>query len=165
VALEEHEKFPEAIPSRAEKPSISVAPGPETIEGIRFEFFHLQHAEPEHALVIGLPEHRILITQDLIYNGVHVFMSQRAFDTWFAGLQHYKAQPYEKILPGHGAPGGRERYDRMQKYLSTARELLSKAAGGDDLKARLITAFPDLGHSLLDRQKRFLFTPLKEANA
>ena len=165
VASEEHEKFPDAIPAQAEKPSILVTPGAETIDGIRFEFLHLQHAETEHALMIGFPEQGILITQDLIYNGVHVFISERAFDAWAAGLQHYQAQPYEKILPGHGAPGGKELFDRMQNYLSAARGLLSKASNGDDLKARLIAAFPDFGgRALLDHQKRFLF-PRKEAKA
>src|SRR5215831_9358919 len=165
VASEEHEKFPDAIPLRAEKPSTIVSPGSETIDGVRFEFLHLEHAETEHALMIGLPEQRILITQDLIYNGVHVFISERAFDTWSANLQRYKAEAYERILPGHGEPGGAELYDRMQNYLSTANNLLSKASDGDDLKVRLIAAFPDFGgRALLDHQKRFLFPPRKEAN-
>lgn len=166
VASEEHEKFPDAIPSHAEKPSFLVAPGAEIIEGIRFEFLHLQHAETEHSLMVGFPEHGILITQDLVYNGVHVFISERAFDSWSSALQHYKSQAYERILPGHGAPGAKELYHRMQNYLSTARDLLSKASDGDDLKARLIVAFPDFGgRALLDHQKRFLFPPRKEAKA
>jgi len=164
VASEEHEKFPDAIPSRTEKPSLIVTPGSETIDGVRFEFLHLQHAETEHALMVGLPEQQILITQDLIYNGVHVFISERAFDTWSANLQRFKAEAYEKVLPGHGAPGGRELYGRMEQYISTARELLSEASDGEDLKARLIAAFPDFrGRALLDHQKRFLFPPRKEA--
>jgi glyoxylase-like metal-dependent hydrolase (beta-lactamase superfamily II) len=166
VASEEHEKFPNAIPSHAEKPALLVAAGSETIDGVRFDFLHLRHAETEHALMIGFPEHRILIAQDLIYNGVHVFISERAFDAWSAALQHYRAQPYETVLPGHGAPGGPELYERMQNYLSTARDLLSEASDGDDLKARLIAAFPDFGgHALLDHQKRFLFPPRKVAKA
>jgi glyoxylase-like metal-dependent hydrolase (beta-lactamase superfamily II) len=166
VASEEHEKFPDAIPSHADKPGIIVTPGSETIEGVNFEFLHLQHAETEHALMIGLPEHRILITQDLIYNRVHVFISERAFDSWSANLERYKADCYEKILPGHGEPGGRELYDHMETYLSKAREFLSQATGGDDLKARLIAAFPDFGGgAILDHQKRFLFPPRTGARA
>jgi glyoxylase-like metal-dependent hydrolase (beta-lactamase superfamily II) len=166
VASEEHEKFPDAIPSRAEKPSIIVTPGSETIEGVNFEFLHIQHAETEHALMIGFPEHRILITQDLIYSRVHVFISDRAFDCWSANLERYKADRYEKILPGHGEPGGTELYDHMEAYLSKARELLSQATGGDDLKARLIAAFPDFGgRAMLDHQKRFLFPPRTGARA
>jgi glyoxylase-like metal-dependent hydrolase (beta-lactamase superfamily II) len=158
VASEEHEKFPDAIPDHAAKASVIVAPGAATVDGIRFEFLHLEDAETEHALMIGFPEQGILITQDLIYHGVHVFISERAFDSWADNLSQYKAQPYDKILPGHGAPGGKELYDCMQSYLSTARELLSKASDGDDLKARLIAAFPNFrGQMLLDHQKRFLF--------
>src|SRR5215469_9666971 len=158
VASEEHEKFPDAIPSQAEKPSILVTPGAQTIDDIRFEFLHLQHAETEHALMIGFSGQGILITQDLVYNGVHVFISERAFDSWADSLRQYKAQAYEKILPGHGAPGGKELFDRMQNYLSTALEMLAEASDGDDLKARLIEAFPNFGgRTLLDHQKRFLF--------
>src|SRR5215471_8279602 len=43
VASEEHEKFHDAIPSRAEKPSVVVPPGHETIDGVRLESLHLQH--------------------------------------------------------------------------------------------------------------------------
>jgi hypothetical protein len=32
-----------------------VVPGTEIIEGTRFEFFRLRHAETEDALMIGLP--------------------------------------------------------------------------------------------------------------
>lgn len=166
VAAEEHEKFPEAIPSHAEKPSILVAPGSESIDGVRFEFLHLQHAETEHALMVGFPEHGILITQDLVYNGVHVFISERAFDSWSGALDHFRGLPYKKVLPGHGAPGGMELYDRMQNYLSTARDLLSKASDGDDLESRLIAAFPAFGgQAMLDHQKRFLFPPHDGAKA
>ena len=166
AASEEHEKFPEAIPLHAEKPSILVTPGIETIDGIRFEFLHLQHAETEHALMVGFPDHGILITQDLIYNGVHVFISERAFDSWSFALHHYKSQAYEKVLPGHGAPGGKDLYDGMQTYLFTACDLLSKASDADDLKARLIASFPEFGgRALLEHQKRFLFPPRKEAKA
>ena len=72
VAREEHTKHAHVIPTRAELPNHIVAPGIEVIDAIRFEFLHLRQAETEDALMIGLPDHGILITQDLIYNRVHV---------------------------------------------------------------------------------------------
>jgi len=163
VAAEEHEKFPESIPTRAEKPTVLVAPGSEVIDGVKLDFLLLQHAETENALMIGLPEHGILITQDLIYNGVHVFLGEQAFDSWSAALRACRRLPYDKILPGHGDPGGPELYDSMLHYLATARELLGKSRDSDDFKARLLTEFPDFGGAaLLDHQKRFLFPPRKE---
>jgi len=116
--------------------------------------------------MIGFPDQRILVTQDPIYNSVHVFLGERAFESWSAALDHYRQMPYEIILPGHGAPGGLELFDKMQHYLSTARDLCAQSSDGNDLKTRLIAAFPDFGgRALLDHQMRFLFPPRKEAKA
>jgi glyoxylase-like metal-dependent hydrolase (beta-lactamase superfamily II) len=165
VATEEHEKHGDAIPIHAERPGRLVSPGLETIEGVRFEFISLQHAETENALMVGFPDHGILITQDLVYHAVHVFIAERAFDTWGAALRKYQELPYEKLLPGHGAPGGPELYDAMLHYLSIARGCLSQASDGDDLKVRLIAAFPVFGgRVLLDHQKRFLFPSRPDAS-
>jgi glyoxylase-like metal-dependent hydrolase (beta-lactamase superfamily II) len=166
VASEEHEKFPDAIPSHAERPSLIVKPGFETIDGVRFEFILLQHAETENALMIGFPDHGILITQDLIYNNVHVFLGERSFDTWAAALKHYQALSYTHVLPGHGAPAGPELYDHMRHYLARAERLLSVSMDAQDFKSRLIAAFPEhAGRVLIDHQQRFLFPPRKEAKA
>ncbi|HEY4808434.1 MAG TPA: MBL fold metallo-hydrolase [Roseiarcus sp.] len=158
VAAEEHAKHGDIIPERAERPSRIVVPGMEVIENTRFEFLQLRHAETEDALMIGLPDHRVLIAQDLIYNAVHVFIGEQAFDSWGVALKTYRALPYERLLPGHGAPGGPELYDAMAHYLSVARAALSEASGPSDLKQRLIAAFPEFsGRALLDHQMRFLF--------
>jgi glyoxylase-like metal-dependent hydrolase (beta-lactamase superfamily II) len=166
VAREEHQKHGEAIPIRAERPSKEVTPGEETIDGLRVEFLHLANAETEHALMIGLPDHRILITQDLLYARVHVFVAERAFDAWSQALHNYLAQPYTKLLPGHGTPGGPELYDAMLGYLAKAREVLASADNGKEMTARLISTFPNHdGRVLLDHQQRFLFPPQKPKTA
>jgi hypothetical protein len=51
------------------------------IGGTPFIFMELRHAETEHALVVGLPRQDILITQDLLYNQVHVFLGEESFAT------------------------------------------------------------------------------------
>lgn len=158
VAKEEHAKLGEVIPERAERPSSIVVPGVEVIEGTRFEFLKLRHAETEDALMIGLPDHGVLVTQDLIYNGVHVFIGEQAFDTWAVALKTSRALPYERIFPGHGAPGGPELYDAMARYLAVAHAALAQASGPTELKQQLIAAFPDFtGRALLDHEMRFLF--------
>jgi hypothetical protein len=130
----------------------------DVIEGTRFEFLRLRHAETEDALMIGLPDHRVVITQDLIYNNVHAFIGEQAFDSWGLALEKYRALPYDRIFPGHGAPGGLELYDAMARYLTVARAALFEASDPADLKQRLISAFPQFGgRALLDHQMRFLF--------
>jgi glyoxylase-like metal-dependent hydrolase (beta-lactamase superfamily II) len=118
----------------------------------------LQLAETENALMIALPDHGILIAQDFLYHGVHVFLGERAFDTWIQMLQEFKMLPYDLLLAGHGTSGGPEIYDQMIQYLSFAKEALAKSSSGEDLKERLIAGFPNFGgRVLLDHQQRFLF--------
>lgn len=158
IAAEEHEKLGDVIPLHAERPSQIVAPGTEEIDGVRFEFLHLQHAETQDALMVGFPDHGVLITQDLLYNGVHVFIGERAFDDWSAALRHTRALNYDSLLPGHGPPGGPELFGAMSQYLAMARDALSGSGSGDELKSRLITAFPHHRATvLLEHQTRFLF--------
>jgi glyoxylase-like metal-dependent hydrolase (beta-lactamase superfamily II) len=158
VAAEEHEKHGDVIPPRAKRPSQIVAPGIATIDGVRFEFLHLRHAETQDALMVGFPDHGVLITQDLIYSRVHVFIGERAFDDWAAALQRAQALDYDTLLPGHGSPGGPELYGAMAQYLEAARDALSRSSSGAELKSRLIVAFPHhRGRELLDHQMRFLF--------
>jgi glyoxylase-like metal-dependent hydrolase (beta-lactamase superfamily II) len=165
VAAEEHEKHGDVIPTRAERPDHIVSPGTAVIDGVRFEFLHLEHAETEDALMVGLPDHGVLITQDLIYDKVHVFIGEHAFESWAAALQGTQALNYDTLLPGHGSPGGPELYGAMLHYLDTARDALAKSSTGAELKSRLIAAFPNYrGRVLLDHQMRFLFPkPIQSA--
>jgi glyoxylase-like metal-dependent hydrolase (beta-lactamase superfamily II) len=158
VAQEEHEKHGDCIAPRAERVAHLVEPGPASIDGTRFDFIHLRHAETADALMIGLPEHGILITQDLLYNRVHVFIGEQAFDPWIAALTRVAKLGYGRILPGHGDPGDLSLFDSMRDYLATARSILSAAQTPDEFKDRLIAAFPDHeGRNLLDHELRFLF--------
>jgi glyoxylase-like metal-dependent hydrolase (beta-lactamase superfamily II) len=158
VASEEREKHGDLIAARAEQPDHIVPPGVETIDGARFEFLHLEHAETADALMVGLPDQGILITQDLLYNCVHVFVGEHAFDSWAIALQRTQALDYDTLLPGHGAPGGAELYGAMLQYLETAQDAYAKSNSGDELKTHMIAAFPHYrGQVLLDHQMRFLF--------
>jgi glyoxylase-like metal-dependent hydrolase (beta-lactamase superfamily II) len=147
-----------AIPTHPERPGHIVEPGIEIIDGVAIDFIGLAHAETESALMVGLPKHGILITQDLIYNQVHVFVGELAFDSWHKALNKTQRLYYQRLLPGHGDPGGGELFDEMRDYLAVAREAYLDADNADEFKQRLIADFPDYqGRALLDRQMRFLF--------
>jgi glyoxylase-like metal-dependent hydrolase (beta-lactamase superfamily II) len=162
VASEEHEKHGNIIPARARRADHVVEPGEQTIGGVRLWFSRLQHAETADAMVIGLPDLRILITQDLIYNKVHAFVGERSFDSWISALSSYETLPYERILPGHGLPGGKELFINMRRYLTTAQHACERASDPAELKRRMIDAFPDFsGEVLLDHMMRFLFPQLE----
>jgi glyoxylase-like metal-dependent hydrolase (beta-lactamase superfamily II) len=161
LASEERAKFtgePGIIPDHAIKPGFVVAPGIETIGGSTFEFRVVHHAEADPSLIVALPDERILIAQDLIYNRVHLFLGEKNFDGWIAALNEYRALPYGRILPGHGVPGGLELYDQMVDYLTFARTALASSPDGKTFSEALLKRYPDYGgRALLEHQQRFLF--------
>jgi len=147
-----------AIPAHAGRPSRVVEPGVETIDGVPIDFLRLTPAESENALMIGLPNHSILITQDLISNHVHAFVGEKAFDSWHQALNKTQRLHYQKLLPGHGDPRGLDLCDEMHDYLAVAREAYLDANDADEFKQRLLEDFPDyLGKEILDYQIPFLF--------
>lgn len=158
IAREEHEKHSSAIPDHAKIPSETVLPGEEMIGGTPFIFMELRHAETEHALVVGLPRQGILITQDLLYNRVHVFLGEKSFATWHEALDLYETFPYVNILPGHGAPGGKELFGQMREYLTLAKKEYLANDTAEGFVQRMRASFPGFdGDVLLHHQLRFLF--------
>jgi glyoxylase-like metal-dependent hydrolase (beta-lactamase superfamily II) len=135
-----------------------VEAGEETIDGVLFSFEPVADAESADQLTIGLPEQRLLIAQDILYNHVHAFLGEHAFGAWQAALDALEARPYDIILPGHGAPGGRGLYQSVREYLATAATAFAQATGPEDLNRRLETAYPDYGgHAMQGLQNFYLF--------
>jgi glyoxylase-like metal-dependent hydrolase (beta-lactamase superfamily II) len=162
VAREEHEKVGDDIPTTARQAEQRIAEGEEILDGVRLEYRRLRSAETEDALVIGLPDTRVLIVQDLVYDRSHLFLGERDFDGWRSALRQYHDLPYDIVLPGHGLPGGKSLYDEMIAYLDFAEAVLRESATSADFRGRLLGRFPEYGcRKVLEHQMRFLF-PRKE---
>jgi glyoxylase-like metal-dependent hydrolase (beta-lactamase superfamily II) len=158
VAREEHEKLGDVIPMKEERPGKIVSSGEKIIDGVRFQFMELLHAETEDALMIGLPDEKILITQDLLYDRVHVFVGEKAFNLWNEALDRIAALPFNRYLPGHGDPGGKELFAAMKKYLAAAEREHRTASSGEEFKQGMMASFPDFRvQALLAHELRFLF--------
>lgn len=148
------------VPARATKPQRVVEPGEETIDGVRFEFRRVERAESETLLTIALPDESLLIAQDLLFNNVHLWIAERRFESWARTVAHYKRLPYQRLLPGHGRPGGPELYDRVLAYLTAAEPALDESTSGEQLKATLTKQFPDYdGVMLIDLQNDLYLFP------
>ncbi|MCF3130623.1 MBL fold metallo-hydrolase [Streptomyces olivochromogenes] len=136
----------------------AVEAGEEIIDGVRFSFEPVSHAEAGDQLTIGLPDDAILIAQDVVFNGVHAFLGEKKFDAWIEALDALEARPYEVVLPGHGLPGDRGLYAATRAYLTVARDAVGAADGPADLNRRLISAYPNhTGTAMQPVQNYFLF--------
>jgi glyoxylase-like metal-dependent hydrolase (beta-lactamase superfamily II) len=136
-----------------------VEAGEEVIDGVRFSFKAVADAETTEQLMIGLPDSGVLMTQDVAYNGVHLFIGEHAFDSWTAAIMALEAAPYDVILPGHGLPGDRGIYASDRDYLAVARDSLAQASGPEDLSRRLDAAFPQYGGAAMHGLQNFYLFP------
>jgi glyoxylase-like metal-dependent hydrolase (beta-lactamase superfamily II) len=158
VAREEHEKVGDDVPATARQPDRLIAEGAEVIDGIGLDYLRLRGAETENALIVAFPDAGAIIVQDLVYHRAHLFLGERGFDGWRSALKEYLSLPYDVVLPGHGAPGGKELYDGTIEYLDFAETALKQSATADEFKQRILARFPNYGcRKILDHELRFLF--------
>lgn len=158
VAREEHEKVGDDIPDYARKVDVIVEVGEHDVDGSTIIHRLLKSAETEDALVVALPDASAIIVQDLVYNGSHPFLGERAFASWKAALKEHRELPYDIVLPGHGVPGGKDLYDETLDYLEFAEVALSESKNAGEFRAKVVERFPHYrGLKVLDHQMRFLF--------
>jgi len=98
--------FGDMIPDQVLVPQHIVKAGTsEIIDGLNYEFEAVEGAENEIQLLIKLPEIGVVIAQDLVYSGVHLWLGMGWFDIWMNELQKVAdLEGYNYILPGHGLP-------------------------------------------------------------
>jgi glyoxylase-like metal-dependent hydrolase (beta-lactamase superfamily II) len=139
--------------------------GEETLDGVRLRFEAVADAETDTQLVIALPDAGVLICQDVLYNGVHMFLGEHAFGTWQAAITALEALPYETVIPGHGLPrgdglpNGRGIYTANREYLTVAARAFAEATGPADLNQRLEAAFPSYGGTAMQGLQNFYLYP------
>src|SRR5215471_12782171 len=141
----------------------------ETLDGVLLRFEAVPNAETDSQLAIALPGTGVLISQDVLYNKVHLFLGEHSFDAWQAAIDKLEALSYETIIPGHGLPrggglpGGRGIYDANRDYLGVAARAFAEATGPADLNQRLEAAFPSYGGTAMQSLQNFYLYPQARA--
>ena len=136
-----------------------------TLDGVRLRFEAIGQAETDVQLALALPDAGVLITQDVLYNGVHLFLGEHAFDAWQAAITGLEALPYDVIIPGHGLPrgaglpDGRGIYAANREYLAVAARAFAEASGPADLNRRLEAAYPSHGGTAMQGLQNFYLYP------
>ena len=128
------------VPAATVAPTDLITPGTEVIDGVSFVYEALSGGETTDQLLIRLPEHGVLVAQDLVYHHTHSFVGNNDIARWQEILEKLVDPAYDTILPGHGLPAGQAVFAEMAKYLQVASELL-----GDDgvaYKQAIIDRFP-----------------------
>ena len=117
------------------------------IDGNLFRYTKIKDAESSETLVIELPELGVLIPQDLVSSGMHLWLT-KDMKHWIQVLRQFKKK-YKKdtiVLGGHGLPTNNKQYVFLIKYLTFANSLLKKY-GKDKpeiMSSMLIERYPEL---------------------
>lgn len=145
------------VPVDTVTPTVEITPGVEVIDGIPFVFESLSGGEAPDELVVKLPDHRVLIAQDLVYHGIHLFLGNGDIAGWQRAVTRLAADTaYDTILAGHGGPAGPEVYAELRRYLTDARELLGD--DGEAYKKAIMDRYPAYGGAfIIDIANRYLF--------
>lgn len=136
--------FGDLIPDAVVVPQYSVIPNTtETIDGLVYEYEVVEGAESEAQLIIKLPELGVVIAQDLVYSGVHLWLGMGFFDKWKEELKKMAAtEGFDYVLAGHGLPCTKDEVMNNYNYINTAQEIFEQKLGKDAYKEALLKAYP-----------------------
>lgn len=93
-----------------------------TLEGEEIELLEMDPAESEHATVAYVPSTGALLTGDLVYNAVHLWLLEDRPEGWLKNLEKLSKiegvrTVYSGHGPGHGEVGGSELIKLNQEYI------------------------------------------------
>ncbi len=119
-----------------------LALGTTDIGGVAVEFRAYDNAEAPKTIVTVLPEQKVAVLQDLVYNGVY-FAPGVDRKNWIATLESFRDDPsFETLLVGHGLPTSRGELDHAITYLKTFDAAWAAGETPDAVKAAMMAAYP-----------------------
>jgi glyoxylase-like metal-dependent hydrolase (beta-lactamase superfamily II) len=77
----------------------------------KVQFHHFGWAHTRGDGFVYLPKERVICTGDALVNGPYNFTGQGNIQNWSNVLRSAQKLKIEYVLPGHGAPGGKELFD------------------------------------------------------
>jgi len=111
-------------------------------------------AEDTEHTILYIPELKVLLPNDVIYNKWHPWNEDERDGHWLRVIDWLRTFDVKTIIPGHGPVCGPEIFDAMEKWLTAFQDLRLKYAGRYSIKdmppderkkmmAELKAVFPD----------------------
>ena len=112
------------------------------ISGVPVELRHYENTEAPHMIVAVLPEQKVAIVQDLVYNGIF-FAPGVDRKNWIATLEAMRDDPsFDTLLVGHGLPTTRGQLDTAIAYVKVLDDAMTNAGSPDAAVAQIKAAYP-----------------------
>ncbi|MBT3203174.1 MAG: MBL fold metallo-hydrolase [Gammaproteobacteria bacterium] len=157
-------KLKDNMPDQVIKPDVELNLGQHNWDGLKVIVEEYAEQESHHSLVLKLPEHGIMIGQDLFYNEMFLVASDRNRNKhWVEILQNFsanEAKHYKTILVGHGKNSDPAVFTQDIKYLNALEATLAKGLTQQQTQQEMIKQFPEKGgKGMLAISMRNLFNP------
>jgi glyoxylase-like metal-dependent hydrolase (beta-lactamase superfamily II) len=145
-------------------PSRLLVEGDMVIDGLRYRLTKIVDAEMAFMLCIELPDLKVLLAQDLVYNQVYPCVGEKnakgefLFDGWIKVLREFQKNDYTMVIPGHGEPTTPAVFEEMITYIQFAKQLFDSGANDKTFKQALMQKYPTYRvEQLLDISNLFLY--------
>jgi glyoxylase-like metal-dependent hydrolase (beta-lactamase superfamily II) len=115
------------------------------IEGARLDIVEFGEGESKHMACLYIPDARVLLSADMVYNNAHLYLQERHLEGWHARLDELEVFTRDRvatIYPGHGAPSDLTIISRTRAYLH---DFATAVKGGDAMSAeqQILAKYPD----------------------
>ena len=115
-----------------------------TLEGEKIQIVKLGAGESESAAALYIPSLQTLVSGDLAYNKVHLWLAEDRPEGWLKNLDNIQnVGPIQTVLPGHGPAGSAEILKVDAEYIKTFLALTKPGAQKETALKNLKALYPD----------------------
>jgi len=154
------------IPAEKVTPSEILEEGVLEIDGLKLNLIRILKTESPSNLLVEIPDYKILLAQDLIYNKAYSYFGEvedDGIDLWIAELRRIGEKNYTTIVPGHGDPTDGSIVPVMIEYLTFVKGLLLQGLTDDALINAIKSQYPDYQLPLTLTMSNYMMNSWKQA--
>jgi len=114
------------------------------LEGEKIQVIKLGPGESENATVLYIPSLQTLVSGDVVYSSVHLWLAEDRPEGWLKNLEKLSSLgPIQMILPGHGPTGDKALISANASYIQNFMGLTKGDLKKDVAISKLEALYPD----------------------
>jgi len=152
------------VADRLVLPNRELAEGVSSFDGITLRCTRLVDAEAPLMALLSLPDQRVLVAQDLVYNRVYLVAGDKnaaggyLFDGWIRALREAQKDGYDLVLSGHGEPASPDAFGECAGFVTFVKDRFLAGTGEGELRKEIVGRFPGYRvPEMLDLMSLFLY--------